>query len=149
MSAPQTDHETLIALGERVAQHQRSLDQLDGQGRDHATHLAKLTTNIEGLQHTQTLIAQALEDVKRQQQSDQARTAEQFLNLDNKVDAGNSGLRDHFDEKFDAMREDVTQTLDQKEAAVPHWAQLRLTSLSIAVAILGIVVAILGYSHVL
>lgn len=149
MPTPETDHESLIALHERVSQHQRVMDQLDAQGRDHALQLARLTTNIEGLQHTQTLIARAIEEVKQQQQEYQQYSTQQILNLDNKIDAGNTGIRDHFDEKFDAMHADVHTTMARKEAAVPQWAQVRLTALSIVVAVLGVIVAILGYFRVL
>lgn len=143
------DTEALIALRERVKQHQESLELLDRHSRDHAVQLAKITTNIEGLQQNHRELLAAIDEVKRQQATYQEHTAQQFLNLDNKVDAGNSALRDHFDEKFDAMRSDVTQTMDKKEAAVPQWAQVRLTALSILVAILGVVVAILGYFRVI
>lgn len=149
MPEPHNDHEALIALNERVRQHQESLQQLDAQGRDQAIQLAKITTNVEGLQQSHTLLLSAIDDVKRQQQTYQEHTAQQFLNLDNKVDTGNTDLRNHFDEKFDSMRTEVTDTMAKKEAAVPQWAQVRLASLSVAVGILGLVVGILGYLHVI
>lgn len=149
MPQPQNDHEALIALGERVRQHQESLNKLDDHSRDQAVQLAKLTTNVEGLQQSHAQLLAAIGGVERQQATYQEHTAQQFLNLDNKVDTGNADLRNHFDEKFDSMRTEVTDTMATKEAAVPQWAQVRLASLSVAVGVLGLVVGILGYLHVI
>lgn len=138
MPIPTNDHEALIAMSERLNQHQRTIDQLDGQGRDHTIQLTRIGTNVEGLQKSHELLMGAIEGIKQQQ-----------LDLDNRMDSRNTDLRDHFDEKFEDMRHDMSDTMAQKEAAVPQWAQVRLTTLSIIVAVFGIMVAVLGYYHVL
>ena len=149
MADPRNDHEAIVALDQRVQQHQESLIRLDQQSREQGLQMVRLETHISGLKESHIALTMAIDSVKTQIAEQQQRTEERLTNLDDKVDSRLDNLQNHFDASFDTMRHDVRSEMTKKEAAVPQWAQVRLTSLSISVAILGVLVAIFGYFHLI
>lgn len=149
MADQNSDHEALIALRERVQQHQESLIKLDAHDRDNLVTLTRLNEHIAGLQSSHREIRDALQGMKQQQQDDREHTAQQFRGLDDKISAGNIDLRDHFDEKIDGWREEIKNTLQAERDALPQWAKVRLMKWSIAVAVVAVVISVLEFLRVL
>lgn len=147
MSDSHTDHDDLIMVLEQVRQHTATLTSLDLQGREHALGLARMGEHVSALQASHTLIVGALDTIQRQQASDKEHTAEHLSALDRKIADGNVGLRDHFDEKIDGLRDDVTQGLTREREALPQWAKVRMMKVSVVVAILAVAISVAETFH--